>query len=251
MRYVDVANEISTRLSFEVDFGKLLSGMANGGGGGGGDSTAAAQRSWWPVKGGGGRGAWSGKSIQAKKEQLLTAGFYLGSSKAAVKQALSNPQKWTPADAMAYKRMWSAYFSAGYGRSDGMEGYFLQQLADPANADITLEGAGQGGGGGSGRQVILSNPDDLKNIFRKTSQQVLGRELDDESLDHFVDTYHGAERTAAGGTVQAPTPQTAAEDELRKGHETEAGAHDMANQFNNFMQIIGAGGATGANGAPQ
>jgi len=95
----------------------------------------------------------------------------------------------------------------------------------------------------------VTNPDDIRDVAQKTAKTVLGRGFSDAELARFVGAYQQMETgaqaqdyqaTAAGGTtVQAPTMQAAAEAQARQQAPVEAGAHDLANVFDMFSQIIG------------
>lgn len=143
---------------------------------------------------------------------------------------------------------------------EGADQPWLDYLSQLAKKDVYgvmgggSGGRGGGGGGGSGSarapfSPTVSNPEDLKAIARQVSVNVLGEEISDPELDKFVKLYQGMETGAqrhgydaayAGGTtVQAANPQVAAEQQLRKDHAVEAGSHDIANAFSNFLQIIG------------
>lgn len=110
--------------------------------------------------------------------------------------------------------------------------------------------AGNLGGGGPKRapfQARLTNPDDLKAVATRAAQETLGYVPDSAFLDQFVKLYQGmesgAQRTAYnGGNYTAPAdPGVAAEKQLRAKYKTQASGHDVAKQFEAFLQIIGGG----------
>lgn len=227
----------------ENPFGNVTGGISS-------NNARAVSDGWRPT-----RNNWTPDHVTSIKELLAKSGYYIGFSEDKLKAALSNTGQWEQFSAQAYATAWQDYYDAGGGKTlmsrqrPGQKmtlGEFLSQRINPANwaAIADAMGGGRGGGGGVGPKLVLSNPDDLKTIFGKVSQQVLGRAVDDDALNHFVDVYHGAEKTAFGGTEQAPSPDVAAEKELRQSNPEEAGAHDIANQFNNFLQIINGGGST-------
>lgn len=116
-------------------------------------------------------------------------------------------------------------------------------------------GAGRGGGGSGGRTrapltVQLSNPDDLRRVFRAAATRFLGRAPAPEDEEAFIAEQHGAERSAqekaysaaaSGGTVIEPaTPAGAAEQRLRISQPTEVIAHEAASTvYSDFLNIIG------------
>ena len=120
------------------------------------------------------------------------------------------------------------------------EGGYKQALAS-AVASIRGRGAGK-----APFQAVVSSPDDLKAVARNVAVNTLGFEPDDDFLDRFAKVYQGMERSAqqrnyagAGTVVKQPDPSVAAEKQLRAEHKQAADAHDVANQFAQFLQIIG------------
>lgn len=127
----------------------------------------------------------------------------------------------------------------------------LQDLADkPSLADML-------GGGGSTRAPFsprVSNPDDLREVFKQTAYNVLGGKFtDDEQLQRFVDTYQQQEinaqraaydTAAAGGTtVEQPQADTAALEQLKSDDPAAYGAAQFAN-YGRMIRDMLTGGAT-------
>lgn len=97
--------------------------------------------------------------------------------------------------------------------------------------------------------VHLTNPEDIKALGNQVAVQVVGRKLTTEELNKLVATRQSQERSAqqtayaqagaSGGTVTDPaTSQGAFESEIRSMAPVEAGAHDIATQFSNFLSIL-------------
>lgn len=88
--------------------------------------------------------------------------------------------------------------------------------------------------------VRLTSPDDLKVVFRKASQDLLGYELDDATAQRFTKSYQQMEmaegqRQAAGGAyVSAAAPSTVAEQQIRK----QFGAEVQAVQAGDYAAIM-------------
>lgn len=116
----------------------------------------------------------------------------------------------------------------------------LNYASTPTLKDLT---------GGSTRApltVRLSNPDDLKSVFKQAAYNQLGGKgfVDDAQTQRFVDTYHEQESKAqraaynaagSGGTVtDAPQADTAALDQLK----TEDPAAYQASQFATYGRQI-------------
>ncbi len=100
------------------------------------------------------------------------------------------------------------------------------------------------GGGGSGRlppTIRLSNPDDLRAIFKQTARQTLGGVFaEDDQLDGMVKSFQEQERAfqlaAAGGGegTSSPSAQTFAEGEFEA---SDPGGAD-ANRFQSMTRVL-------------
>lgn len=79
----------------------------------------------------------------------------------------------------------------------------------------------------------LSNPDDLKAVFRKTAQEMLGRNLQDGELNRLVETFQAQEKQAQqkaqfGGVVtQPPSAQAFAARNIEQDFGTEVDTRKM------------------------
>ena len=100
--------------------------------------------------------------------------------------------------------------------------------------------------------VRLTNPDDLRAVIQLGARQHIGRRLDDSEVERIVASYQASEAATqraaheaseTGGTyTDMADPSTFAEQQIRATHAVEAGGHDVANVFSNFLKIIeGAG----------
>lgn len=85
--------------------------------------------------------------------------------------------------------------------------------------------------GAGGRAIQYTPAKDLEAVMRSVSQQMLGRNVDDEDLKRFVDAYHTAERAAQrGGSTQGTTSaDVAAESQLKEQYGAEASAVGFMN----------------------
>jgi len=91
-----------------------------------------------------------------------------------------------------------------------------------------------------GRQVILTNPDDLKKIARRISQDTLGREFTDTELNSFVTSYQGLERQyQTGGATTPPDVTVSAETFAREVAPTEANAYEYLGYMNQLFGAVG------------
>jgi hypothetical protein len=111
-------------------------------------------------------------------------------------------------------------------------------------------GSRGGGGGGGGGTIRLTNPDNLREIANQVAQQKIGRRLDDESLNRFVQAYQDAERqfqsAYLAGTAEiteAPTPDVFAQTQIGQMFESEEDLYSLGSTLDMFTQIVG--GAAG------
>lgn len=113
--------------------------------------------------------------------------------------------------------------------------------------------------------VKLSNPDDLKAIFRKVAIDTLGQGYTDDQLNGLVAAYQSQERAAQTSAYEQPfaaaasakvgdvvgggatpggtttgivSPTTFAETQIREQNPALAGAHDILGGVDQFMSII-------------
>jgi hypothetical protein len=99
-------------------------------------------------------------------------------------------------------------------------------------------------GGGSAPTYRVSNPDELKLIAKKVSQQTLGRELNDDDVERFVKAYQAQEiagQNQTGGVVtQTMGSDVAAQQFAQKTAPTEAAAYEYLGYVNKFVDAIGS-----------
>jgi hypothetical protein len=101
------------------------------------------------------------------------------------------------------------------------------------------------GGGGSAPTYRVSNPDELKLIAKKVSQETLGRELNDDDVDRFVKAYQAQEiagqKQPSGGVVtQTMGADVAAQQFAQESAPTEAAAYEYLGYVNKFVDSIGS-----------
>lgn len=101
---------------------------------------------------------------------------------------------------------------------------------------------------GSGQLTTyrVTNPSDLRSVFRKAAQDTLGRgDLPQEQVDRMVNAYQQSERSyqqkaAAGGTVtQAPSPTTFGQEQIEQQNPDEAQAYKFAQYAQVFEKLLG------------
>jgi hypothetical protein len=99
---------------------------------------------------------------------------------------------------------------------------------------------------GSARTVSLADPAGLAQALDQVATQTVGRKSTADEQRMFVAMFHamqaGSQPQGSGGTVITPDVQGQAEQMMRNQAPVEAGAHDLANTFNDFMSIIGGMG---------
>lgn len=95
---------------------------------------------------------------------------------------------------------------------------------------------------GAGTRVRTTASQDLREVFRQTAGQMLGRQLSDAEADKFVKAYQAMEVREAGQGATAPSPTTAAAQQVRAvaGPEADAmGALKLVNIIDNAIKGLG------------
>ena len=106
----------------------------------------------------------------------------------------------------------------------------------------SIKRGGTSGTGGTPSYVV-SNPDELKLIAKKVSQETLGRELNDEDVDRFVKAYQAQELQAqksSGVTTRMAGADVAAQEFAQESAPTEAAAYEYLGYVNKFVDSIGS-----------
>jgi hypothetical protein len=143
---------------------------------------------------------WGPDRIAQLQEAMVAAGLLSGDFNLGV---------WMDESANAFKKLLAHANRAGVGYEDA-----LVQLSSSNTA--SLRGGG-GGGGGSGRAPFaarLSNPEDLREVFKQSAYNL--------QLDQMVSAYHQIETSSqaaayGGGTaVEQPSADTFAEGQLEE-----------------------------------
>lgn len=106
----------------------------------------------------------------------------------------------------------------------------------------------QAGGGGGGRKAPkqVTNPADLKAVFKKASQDLLGRAIDDNVAEQFVQSFQNQQiqqqtqlATQSGGVVvQAPDAGVAAEKMIERQFGQEVRVQNAVNFGGIMDQMI-------------
>lgn len=131
------------------------------------------------------------------------------------------------------------------------DAFMDQRVADGTSFDGSgSRGRGGGGGGGGGGATLrLSSPDTLRTIANQVAQQKIGRRLDDESLNRFVQAYQDMERqfqqaytSGAAEITEAPAADVAAEQQIGQMFKTEDDLYAMGSTLDMFTQIVGGAG---------
>lgn len=99
-------------------------------------------------------------------------------------------------------------------------GYTVDVAINKISADPAFAYARQG----VAKKIRTSPKQDLRAVFKKVSQDVLGRDLADSEVEKFVKAYTQMEVTQAKGGATAPSAAVAAEAQVRKKAPAEAGA---------------------------
>lgn len=176
----------------------------------------------------------SPEAIAGLQRQLVNAGLLTGRVVLGV---------WDDTSAAAFRQVLAIANVNGYNVDEALQ-YVATQAANPENVI--------GAASRAPLTVSLTNPTDLARIFQQTAEATMGRRLDTPDIEKLVNSYQqlesGYQNTAygqqeTGGTVTAPPSAGAfAESELEETNPGEVGATEIANQFDNFLDIIGGAG---------
>ena len=100
------------------------------------------------------------------------------------------------------------------------------------------------GGGGSTPSYKLSNPDDLKLVFNQAARSVVGRELDQETIDELVRTFQGNEKKfyqSSGEILEPPSPEALVQTQLETTAPGEVKAKSYGDYVGLLSQLMGGG----------
>lgn len=94
----------------------------------------------------------------------------------------------------------------------------------------------------------LTSPTDLKAVFKKASEEMLGRSLGEGDLNRLIQAYQTSETqyqkaasTAGATAVQAPSPTTFAMDKIQKDFGDEVDTNKMDNIFSAVDKALSGG----------
>lgn len=118
----------------------------------------------------------------------------------------------------------------------------LRRLSSMTAAErLKAKEAASAGGGGRAPTIRVSNPDDLRSIFRQTARAVTGGVfVEDDQIENMIRAYQGEEASfqqaaLGGGTIEgAPSPQAFAEAQLEEINPGGA----TANRFSQMAQTL-------------
>ena len=99
-------------------------------------------------------------------------------------------------------------------------------------------------GGGSTPSYKLSNPDDLKLVFNQAARSVVGRELDQETIDELVRTFQGNEKKfyqSSGEILEPPSPEALVQTQLETTAPGEVKAKSYGDYVGLLSQLMGGG----------
>jgi hypothetical protein len=92
------------------------------------------------------------------------------------------------------------------------------------------------------KSIRYSPKQDLRAVFKKTAQELLGRNLPDAEVERFVKAYQGMEKTEQLGGAAAPSAGVAAEQQVmrRQGVEADAvGALKLTQIMDQMIKALG------------
>lgn len=174
---------------------------------------------------------WGPAQIADLQEAMVAAGLLSGDYNAGV---------WMDESANAFKKLLAHANRSGVGYEEA-----LMQLASSNTKNLR----GSGGGGRAPFQARLSNPDDLKEVFKQSAYNLLGGQgfVDEGQLDTMVKAYQEhevkAQRAAYGGgtVVDPPSAQTFAKEQIEEIDPAGAEATRFAGYTSVLERLIGGG----------
>lgn len=180
------------------------------------------------------------------QQQMYQAGLYPDSYYSA-----KNPDQIVPGayDDASFK-VWSGVVQTA-ARAEKTPAEVLGDLISGRSKAGLTGGSGGGSGGGTVRapfSPVVTNPLDIRDTAQVVAKKTLGRQFSDDELSRFVGAFQGMETgaqstnynaTATGGqTVAAPSMESAAVNAARTAAPVEAGAHDLASVYDDFLSIL-------------
>lgn len=153
----------------------------------------------------------------------------------------------------------SAFKSALISASQAKEG------GAPVSFEEYLGKAGVDRAKGAGQQAAtphqLTNPRVIASVLQQTAQNVLGRNLSKDEVEHFVSDYTATEEEyfkavdasgngGAPNVYQPPSVDTAAQDTVQEQHGAEAGGNRASDYLGVLEQLLGQGSLPAPQGAP-
>lgn len=90
-----------------------------------------------------------------------------------------------------------------------------------------------------GPRYRVSNPSDLKVVARQIFKETMGRESTAEEAERFVQFFQNIERQTAGGAVQTPNVQVAAEEFAQQTAPKEVGAYKYMSYISQLINAVG------------
>lgn len=177
----------------------------------------------------------------ASVQRLLQAGNWYGSDKTIY-------GGWNKQTEDAFANAMVQYLKVA--RGAGVPITFRQFLINTANVNENLNGntPGSGSGGAGGNlpsRPTLTDPDTLKMYAQKAAQAALGRDLNGDELDKFINEFHN-QQTAAyenalhgnGDVVDKNDPRASAIQFVTQGHQQEFDQHQVQGYADAFLNMF-------------
>lgn len=141
---------------------------------------------------------------------------------------------WDAASMNAYMQLLAFANSSGLDAQTALDRWGQQHAAAPPGAGLPTQ---------------VTNPDDLRKIFRQAVIDTRGEGWDQAKIDQMVAAFQGQEVGAqhasaaaadtGGTTTAAPSPQAFAEAQVRAQDPAKAGEHDALGFIGQFRQMLG------------
>lgn len=177
--------------------------------------------------------------LEAMQYKLFQAGYYGGSKPTDVAFG-----SW----AGSSKAFHDALLDMLQTQQGGQAPISFTEFVEKAASDRAKSQADNAGSTANPHQ--LSNPRVIASVLQQTAQNVLGKNLSKDEVDHFVSDYTATEEeyfksvdsSAAGGnplTYQPPSIQAAAMDTLSQDHGAEASGNRASDYLGVLQQLLG------------
>lgn len=223
-------------------------------------SQPADQQTVWPGRfivgaspgGGGGQGYYTGSGLVNRQNQVEREQYNI--TDGLIRDVYSSLQGESRQQVFDILEAKGFYGSAGRSGEPGDDLRAIDQWLSESNLagytkerylDELLKNPDRIRKTGGARRYQVSNPDDLKAVFKRVAQETIGRNFSDTEAMQAVSAYQqqelAAQRAAVGGgtITQAPSADVFAEQFAQQVAPTEANGYKFLGYMNKLFQAAG------------